>query len=222
MTCWRLLRPTVVVSVLGAVVLTGCTSGNPTTSTTATVAKKAANSGALPGDPRLTIFDRLPAAYIEEPQGSALDGSLGLAATANAVNDQETATQESILQQYGFRGAYQRTWIVKGTAEMLTIRVQVMGSSQQSLGYFTLLTVADRSSVQLTAFPTPRLADASGFTRSFAASTGKEASQDINMVRGTLFYHLSFTGPQGLISPAEVLGIARSQSIEAGLLGYSR
>ena len=89
---------------------------------------------------------------------------------------------------------------------MLTIRVQVMGSSQQSLGYFTLLTVADRSSVQLTAFPTPRLADASGFTRSFAASTGKEASQDINMVRGTLFYHLSFTGPQGLISPAGSVG----------------
>jgi len=124
------------------------------------------------------------------------------------------------LQQYGFRSAYQRTWVVKGTAEMLIIRVQVMGSAEQAVGYFNLLTFDGRESDQVTAFPTPELAHASGFTRSFTATKGSEVSQDINLARGRLFYHLIFTGPQGSISPGDVLHIALSQSTEAALLGY--
>jgi hypothetical protein len=59
------------------------------------------------------------------------------------------------LQQYGFRSAYQRTWVVKGTGETLIIRVQVMGSPKQALGYFNLMTFDGRISSQQTTFPTP-------------------------------------------------------------------
>jgi len=214
----RLLRPTVVALILGLVVLSGCSSGK---STTATVATKAANPNIVPKDLRRTIFARLPANYIEEPVGSDADGPLGLAATAEAVDDQETAAEEAVLQQYGFRSAYQRTWIVKGTGEVLIIRVQVMGSPKQALDYFNLMTFDGRISSQVTAFPTPRLADASGFTRSFTATNGSQVSQDINLERGRLFYHLIFSGPQGSISPSDVLKIAGSQSTEAASLGYT-
>jgi len=40
-------------------------------------------------------------------------------------------------------------------------------------------------------------------------------------VRGPLFYHLIFTGPQGSISPSDILRVARSQSTEAASLGYA-
>jgi hypothetical protein len=158
---------------------------------------------------------------VEEPAPSVGDGPLGLAATATAVDDQETATQEALLQQYGFKSAYQRTWIVKGTGDVLIIRVQVMGSPTQALGYFNQLNFGSRLSTQLTAFPTPHLADASGFTRPFVASTGKEAAQDVNMARGDLFYHLIFAGPLGSISPGDVVKIATSQSVKAASLGYT-
>ena len=214
----RLLRPTVVALILGLVVLSGCSSGK---STTATVASKAANPNIVPKDLRRTIFARLPANYIEEPVGSDADGPLGLPATAEAVDDQETAAEEAVLQQYGFRSAYQRTWIVKGTGEVLIIRVQVMGSPKQALDYFNLMPFDGRISSQVTAFQTPRLADASGFTRSFTATNGSQVSQDINLERGRLFYHLIFSGPQGSISPSDVLKIAGSQSTEAASLGYT-
>jgi len=221
MTRSRLLPPTVVASILSLAVLAGCTSGRSTSLTTATVAGKAASLRVVPRNLRRTIFDRLPASYIEEPSGSDLDGPLGLAATARAVDDQETVAQEAVLQQYGFRSAYQRTWVVKGTAETLTIRVQVMGSAKQALAYFNVLTFDGGLSSQVTAFPTPELADASGFTRSFMATDGSEVSQDINLARGRLFYHLILTGPQGSISPSDVLQIAGSQSRESALLGYT-
>lgn len=96
-----------------------------------------------------------------------------------------------------------------------------MGSPTQALGYFNLLTFADRASSQLTTFPTPQLADASGFTRLFTESTGSQASQDINLVRGSLFYRLIFTGAPGSVSPSDILSIARSQSTEAASLGYT-
>jgi hypothetical protein len=208
------------VSLLGMVVLAGCDSGRSATSTTTTLPGRVANPAAVPDDLRLTIFDRLPTNYREEPAGSDVDGPLDLAETANAVDDQEIATQEALLQQYGFRSAYQRTWVVKGTGEILIIRVQVMGSPGQALGYFNLLTYAGRTSGQMTAFPTPLLADASGFTRSFSASTGSQVAQDFNLVRGRLFYHVIFTGPQGSVSPGGVLRIARSQSKKAASLGY--
>ncbi len=204
---------------LGMVVLAGCNSTKSTSRTS--VASSTAIPTAVPGDLRLIVFDRLPANYLEAPAGSDLDGPLGLSATAKAVDDQETAQQEAILRQYGFRSAYQRTWAVKGTGETLIIRVQVMGSPGQALGYFNLLTFAGQASSQLTTFPTPRLADTSGFTRSFTAPTGSQVAQDINMVRGPLFYHLIFTGPQGSISPSDILRVARSQSTEAASLGYA-
>jgi hypothetical protein len=137
------------------------------------------------------------------------------------VDDQEAATQKTILQQYGFRTAYQRTWVLKGTDEVLIIRVQVMGSPAQALGYFNLLTLADRTSSQLVTFPTAPLADASGFTRSFTEASGSEVSQDINLVRGPLFYHLIFTGPQGLVSHGTVRPLAESQSTDAASFGYT-
>lgn len=217
----RLLRPTVAASILVLVVLAGCGSGRSTSSTTTTVASKATNPSAVPVDLRRIIFDRLPASYIEEPAGSDLDGPLGLVATAEAVDDQETVTQEAILKQYGFRSGYQRTWVVKGTAETLIIRVQVMGSPKQALGYFHLLTFDGRLSTQVSTFPTPQLAEASGFTRPFTATNGSQVSQDINLARGRLFYHVIFTGPQGAISPSDVLRIAGSQSTEAATLGYN-
>jgi hypothetical protein len=217
----RLLRPTVAASIVGLVVLAGCSSDKSTSLTTTTVPSKAANSRAVPHDLRRAIFDRLPANYIEEPVGSEVDGPLGLIATAEAVDDQETAQQEANLQQYGFRSAYERTWVVKGAAETLIIRVQVMGSPKQALEYFNLLTFYGRLSSEVTTFPTPRLTDASGFTRSFTAANGSQVAQDINMARGRLFYHLIFTGPQGSISPSDVLKIAGSQSTEAASLGYT-
>jgi hypothetical protein len=216
----RLAAQTVVASMIGLAVLAGCNSGTSTSSTSTTVARSAANPNAVPHDLRLAIFERLPANYIEEPAGSDLDGPLGLAATAAAVDDQETTQQEAVLQQYGFRSAYQRTWVVKGTGKTLIIRVQVMGSPTQALGYFNVLTLDGRISGQTT-IPTPHLADASGFTRSFTGSTGSQVSQDINLARGRLFYHLIFTGPQGTISPSDVVGIARSQSAVAASLGYT-
>jgi len=216
-----LLWRTAVVSMLGMVVLAGCNSTKSTGSTTTTVARSVALPSAVSDDLRVTIFDRFPTNYIEAPAGSDLDGPLGLAGTAEAVDDQESAKQEAILRQYGFRSAYQRTWAVKGTGETLIIRVQVMGSPGQALGYFNLLTFAGQASSQLTTFPTPRLADTSGFTRSFTAPTGSQVAQDINMVRGPLFYHLIFTGPQGSISPSDILRVARSQSTEAASLGYA-
>jgi hypothetical protein len=205
---------------LGIVVLAGCNSTESASLPTTTVASSAALPSAVPDDLRATIFDRLPTNYIEAPTGSELDGPLGLAGTAEAVDDQEAAKQEAILQQYGFRSAYQRTWAVKGTGETLIIRVQVMGSAGQALGYFNLLTFADQASSQQTTFPTPQLPDASGFTRSFTAATGSQVAQDINLVRGPLFYHVIFTGPQGSVSPSNILSIARSQSTEAASLGY--
>jgi hypothetical protein len=152
--------------------------------------------------------------------GSDFDGPLGLAKTAAVVDDQEPARQKAILEQYGFRNAYQRTWVVKGTHQILIIRVQLMGSPIQALGYFNLLTFADRTSGQLIAFPTPQLADTSGFTRSFMMSTGPQVAQDVSLVRGSLFYHFILTGPRGSISPDDILSIARSQSIEAASLAY--
>jgi hypothetical protein len=199
--------------------LAGCSSARSTSSTTTVPGVPAPD--AVPGDLRLTIFDRLPPTYIEEPAGSDTDGPLDLPETAEAVDDQETATQEALLQQYGFHGAYQRTWVVKDTGEILIIRVQVMGSPAQALGYFTVLNFGGRTSDQLTTFPTPGLADASGFTRPFTGSTGPQVSQDINLARGRLFYHLIFTGPEGSISPGDVLNIARHQSTEAASLGYA-
>jgi hypothetical protein len=216
----RLLRPTVAASIVGLVVLAGCSSDKSSLTTT-TVSSKAANSRAVPHDLRRAIFDRLPANYIEEPVGSEVDGPLGLVATAEAVDDQETAQQEANLRQYGFRSAYERTWVVKGAAETLIIRVQVMGSPKQALEYFNLLTFYARLSSQVTTFPTPQLTDASGFTRSFMAANGSQVAQDINLARGRLFYHLIFTGPQGSISPSDVLNIAGSQSTEAASLGYT-
>jgi hypothetical protein len=136
------------------------------------------------------------------------------------VDDQETAKQEAILRQYGFSSGYQRTWVVKGTGETLIIRVQMMGSAARALGYFNLLTFAGQLSKGFTAFPTPGLADASGFTRSFTAPTGNQVVQDMNMARGPIFYHFIFTGPQGSISPSDILRIARPQSAEAASLGY--
>jgi len=198
--------------------LAGCNSTKSTSRTS--VASSTAIPTAVPGDLRLIVFDRLPANYLEAPAGSDLDGPLGLSATAKAVDDQETAQQEAILRQYGFRSAYQRTWVVKDTGETLIIRVQVMGSPLQALGYFDLLTFAGQSSHQQTTFPTPQLADASGFTRFFTASTGSQVAQDINLARGPLFYHLIFTGPKGSISPSDILSIAGSQSTEAASLGY--
>jgi hypothetical protein len=220
MITWSRLRSTIVVSVLCLVALAGCSSGKPTGSTTTTVAKKASGSGAVPGNLRPTIFDRLPARYIEEPAGTGSDGPLGLAATANAVDDQDPALEQTLLAQYGFRSAYQRTWVVKGTGEVLIIRVQVMGSPKESLGYYNLMTFYSRTNTQLIAFPTSQLADASGFSRTFAASTGKQQSQDINMVRGVLFFHFIFTGPLGSVTPADVVKIAESQSGQAASLGY--
>jgi hypothetical protein len=214
-------RWVVVASVLCLVGLSGCSSDKSASSTTTTATTRAATPGAVPRDLRLTIFDRLPTNYIEEPAGIGSDGPLDLSETAKAVDDQDTTTQESLLQQYGFLSAYQRTWVVKGTGKVLIIRVQVMGSPAQARGYSALLTFAVRVSDQLTTFPTPRLADASGFTRSFTGSTGPQVSQDIDLVRGRLFYHLIFTGPQGSISPADVLSIARHQSAEAVSLGYT-
>lgn len=221
MTRSGLSRQMIVAAMLGMVVLAGCNSTKSTSSTTTTVASSAPLRSAVPVDLRKTVFDRLPASYIEEPAGSDLDGPLGLIGTAEAVDDQETAKQEAILQQYGFRRSYQRTWVVKGTGETLVIRVQVMGSPVQALGYFNLLTFADQASGQLTTFPTPELADSSGFTRLFTGSTGSQASQDINLVRGPLFYHLIFTGAQESVSPSDILSIARSQSTEAATLGYT-
>jgi len=87
------------------------------------------------------------------------------------------------------------------------------------LGYFNLLTFAGQTSGQMISFPTPQLAGASGFTRSFTESAGRQVAQDMNLVRGPLFYHLIFTGPQGSISPSDILSIARSQSTEAASLG---
>jgi hypothetical protein len=221
MTGSGLSRQTIVAAMLGMVVLAGCSSAKSTSLTTTTVASSGTIRSAVPEDLRSTIFNQLPASYIEEPAGSALDGPLGLTATAEAVDDQETAKQQAILQQYGFRRAYQRAWVVKGTGKMLIIRVQVMGSATQALGYFNLLTFADRVSTQVTTFPTPQLADASGFTRLFTGSTGSQASQDVNLVRGPLFYHFILTGAQGSVAPSDVLSIASSQSTEAATLGYT-
>jgi hypothetical protein len=196
-------------------------SGAPSSSTTTTVTAKAANPDVVPEDLRATVFDRLPTDYVEEPSGSDADGPLDLAQTAEAVDDQDTAHQEAILVQYGFLSAYQRTWVVKGTSEVLIIRVQVMGSPVQALGYFNLLTSDAPTSSQLTRFALPRIADSSGFTRSFTSSTGSQVAQDVNLARGRLFYHLIFTGPQGSISPRDLLGIARSQGSQAVSLGYT-
>jgi hypothetical protein len=219
-TRWRRIRETGITSIVAMVVLASCSTSKSTGVTGTTVAHKVANPSAVPVDLRSTIFDQLPSNYIEEPVGTDLDGPLGLDATAEAVDDQETAEQEMVLQQYGFRRAYQRTWIVKGTGETLIIRVQVMGSPKKALGYFNLLTFASRTSTQQTAFATPDLTDASGFTRPFSESAGNQVSQDINLARGRLFYHLIFTGPQGSLSPSYVLSLADSQSTEAASLGY--
>jgi hypothetical protein len=206
---------------LGVAVLAGCGSNKSSSSTTTTVTGHATNPSAVPNDLRLTVFDGLPANYIEEPVGSRFDGALDLVETAEAVDDQQTAEQQAILRQYGFRSAYQRTWLLKGTSKILIIRVQVMGSPALALGYFNLLTFAGRTSSQMTNVATPQLADASGFTRYFTGSTGRQVAQDINLARGRLFYHLIFTGPRGSISPSDILSIARSQSNEAASLGYT-
>jgi len=189
-------------------------SSEPTSSTTTTVSGKAANPDVVPAELRSTIFEQLPTNFIEEPTGSDVDGPLDLAETAQAVDDQEIPQEEAVLS------AYQRTWVVKGTSKVLIIRVQVMGSPMQALGYFNLLTFDARTSSQLTSFAMPRMADSSGFTRPFTSSTGSQVAQDVNLARGRLFYHLIFTGPQGSISPSDILGIARSQSAEAVSLGY--
>src|SRR5580704_13889281 len=107
------------------VILAGCSSNHSASPTSTTDTTKVANPSAVPNDLRQTIFDRLPTNYIEEPAGTDIDGRLGLDATAEAVDDQEIAEQEAVLQQYGFTSAYQRTWIVKGTGATLIIRVQV-------------------------------------------------------------------------------------------------
>jgi len=179
-----------------------------------TVASKAANPSAVPRRPASRQLHR-GTRWVRPRR------ALGLAATAEAVDDQETAAGEVVLQQYGFRSAYQRTWVVKGTAETLIIRVQVMGSPKQALGYFNLLTFDGRLSSQVTKFPTPQLADSSGFARYFAATNGSDVSQDINLARGRLFYHLIFPGPQGSVSPSDVLKIAGSQGWKATSLGYT-
>lgn len=213
---WRALVP-----LLGLACLLGCHSSPTTASPTTTVSGTAATTNSVPADLRPTIFDSLPARFIEAPPGSDLDGPLGLTATANAVDDQQPAAQEMLLQKYGFVRSYERTWGVKGVGETLIIRVQVMGSPSQARAYYNVLTYADKVSSQLTTFSTPSLSGASGFTRSFAGSTGPQISQDINLVRGPLFYHLIFTGPQGSLQPSDVLDIARSQSALAASIGYS-
>jgi hypothetical protein len=219
MTRSGVFRQTAVASILGTFVLTACNASTPTSPTTTTVARGAAKSSV--DHLRLTIFDRLPASFIEEPAGSNLDGPLNLIETATAVDDQETAIQEAILRQYGFRTAYQRTWTISGTGETLIIRVQDMGSPMKALGYFNFLTYTSRLLGQLTSFPTPQLADASGFSRSFTESTGPQVAQDISLARGRLYYHLIFTGPQGTVSPSDILTIARSQSTQAVSLGFT-
>jgi hypothetical protein len=225
MTSSGLVRPAVITSVLVLVVLAGCSSTRSTTVTTTTVTTTTVTTVA-PGpkpldDLRQTVYDRFPTAFVEEPAGSDLDGPLDLAETAKAVDDQETAKQEAILRQYGFRSAYQRTWVVKGAGEVLVIRVQLMGSAAQALGYFQVLNFDDRLSAQLTRFATPQLADASGFTRLFTEASRRQVSQDVSLVRGRLFYHLIFTGPRGAVSPGDILRIARSQSTEAASLGFA-
>jgi hypothetical protein len=216
-----LLRWTVATSMLGAAVLAGCGSTRSTSSTTPTVVSSTSLPNVLPDNLRLTVFDRLPTNFIEEPEGSDSDGPLDLTETAQAVDDQEVAEQQRILEQYGFTSGYQRTWLVKGTGDVLIIRVQDMGSTSEALAYLNLLTFFVPTSAQLIKFPTPGLADASGFTRYFTGSTGTQVAQDVSLARGRLFYHLIFTGPKGSISTANVLGIARAQSTEAASLGYT-
>jgi hypothetical protein len=215
------MGPAVIASMVVVAVVAGCNSSTSMSSTTTSTAPGATvTTVVLPHDLRLTIFDGLPANYIEEPVGSGADGPLGLAGTAYAVDDKDPARQEAILKQYGFRNGYQRLWVVKGTHEILIIRVQLMGSPRQALGYLNLLTFAGRVSSQVTAFPTPQLADASGFTRLFTTSTGPQVAQDVSLARGPLFYHLILTGPRGSISPGDILSIARSQSTEAASVAY--
>jgi hypothetical protein len=216
-----LLRWLIATSMLAAAVLAGCGSTKSTTSSTPTVLSSTSPPTASRNDLRLTIFDRLPANYVEEPEGSDSDGPLDLAETAQAVDDQETAEQQTILQQYGFTNAYQRTWLVKGAGDILIVRVQAMGSTSQALAYLNLLTFFVPTSAQLIKFQTPGLADASGFTRYFTGSTGAQVAQDVSLARGRLFYHLIFTGPKGSISPGNLLSIARAQSSEAASLGYA-
>jgi hypothetical protein len=216
----RLFWPAVVVLMFVVVFAADCSSSTSTTTSTST-APGTTVSSTVPDDLRMAIFAQLPANYIEEPAGSGADGPLGLAATAEAVDDEQPARQDVLLEQDGFRRAYQRAWVVKGTHEVLIIRVQLMGSPGQALGYFNLLTFAGRVSTQLTAFPMPGLTGASGFTRPFTTSAGPQVAQDVNLVRGPLFYHLILTGPRGSITPADVLSIARSQSSEAASLGYT-
>jgi hypothetical protein len=216
-----LLRLVLVASMLGSIALAGCDSSRSTTATSTSVTTTASSPDAAPRDLRNTVFDQMPGNFVEEPVGSNSDGPLDLTGTAEAVDDQETGEQEAILQRFGFVSAYQRTWVVKGTTELLIIRVQVMGSPGQALDYFNLLTLADRTSDQLASVPTPRLTGASAFTRSFVDSDGSQVAQDVNLVRGRLFYHLILTGPAGTISPDQALRVARSQSIEAAVLGYS-
>jgi len=213
-----------VVPVVAVVALAGCSSSKSTNSalsTTTTAATSATVAGAAPIDLRGAIFSELPAGYIEEPIGASADGPLGLTATAIAVDDLEPARQAALLVQYGFRRAYERTWSVKGAGQTLIIRVQLMGSGLLATGYFNLLALADRAVTQFTAFATPTLVRAAGFSRAFAGATGPQVAEDVSLVRGPLFYHLIFTGPQGSVSPGNVLGIAQSQSDLAASLGYS-
>ena len=78
MTRSSFLWQPVVASMLSMVVLAGCNSSKSASSTTTTVAPSATIPSAVPDDLRLTVFDRLPANFIEAPAGSEGDGPLGL------------------------------------------------------------------------------------------------------------------------------------------------
>lgn len=219
-TAWSKTAAVVLLAALaGFASLAGCSGANKSAGATTTVSTT--TTTALPANLASVIFDQFPASYIEASIGlDGLVGSLDLAATAKAVDDKDVARATTDLEQYGFQRAYELVWVLKGTDDSLSIRVQLMGSASQAMGYFNVLSFGVRTSSALTAFSTPRLGTATGFTDDVTDSNGPRTVQSVYLVRGPLFYDLELIGPRGTIAPSAVLRAARSQSAEDASLGY--
>jgi hypothetical protein len=217
---WRQTAIVWLAALAGFVSVAGCRGSSKTAIATTTVPRTTTTT--VPANLATVIFDQFPASYIEAPIG--LDGVVGpldLSATANAVDDKDVAHATTDLEQFGFQRAYDLVWVLKGTDESLSIRVQLMESASQAMGYFNLLSSADQTSTVLTTFPTPGLATATGFTdNDVTDSNGPRTVQSVELVRGPLFYDLELIGPRGTIAPTAILSAAQSQSAEAASLGY--
>jgi len=207
-------------AVIALSILTACSSSTKTAARSTTTATTPTTAAGLI-DLRSLIFQQLPATYIEEPAGVGVDGPLDLLGAAKAQSSTNAAAVQADLVREGFLRGYERGWVIKaGTTEFLNCWVLLFATRLQAAAYFNLINFDAKVAPNISTFPTPGLANSSGFVVPFTLAQGPQVDHTIDLVAGRLYFHLGLSGPPGTFTANDILTIAQSQRARATALGY--